>query len=343
MDINRNSKKRFNSLKIVFFKNIIFIFLIICSFIIEFKDFSKGINFNCIHIAMSFNNNYAYIIMVSITSILINSNPSTFIYFHFLIGNDVNTNNIHKIKSIQKLNYNSEFKFHKVGNVFKGWIHPRKEITIASFYRIILGELIKDVNKIIYLDGDTLIYSDLTEMYQLNMNNLYFRGVREIVNENYEKDLLDKSKYICAGVMLMNLKLIKEECVFNIFKNCYNKYFNQGIYYDDQHIINSLFKEKIGFLPPKFGMWFINENDINNYKQLNPLIYTEQEIRESITKPVIRHIWGNTKEGFLNGKPWLLIRYMEIKEEWNYYARKTGHYSEICKYYKYACINIHKK
>jgi lipopolysaccharide biosynthesis glycosyltransferase len=251
--------------------------------------------------------------------------------------------NIHKIKSIQKLNYNSEFKFHKVGNVFKGWIHPRKEITIASFYRIILGELIKDVNKIIYLDGDTLIYSDLTEMYQLNMNNLYFRGVREIVNENYEKDLLDKSKYICAGVMLMNLKLIKEECVFNIFKNCYNKYFNQGIYYDDQHIINSLFKEKIGFLPPKFGMWFINENDINNYKQLNPLIYTEQEIRESITKPVIRHIWGNTKEGFLNGKPWLLIRYMEIKEEWNYYARKTGHYSEICKYYKYACINIHKK
>jgi hypothetical protein len=43
MDINRISKKRFNSLKIVFFKNIIFIFLIICSFIIEFKDFSKGI------------------------------------------------------------------------------------------------------------------------------------------------------------------------------------------------------------------------------------------------------------------------------------------------------------
>jgi lipopolysaccharide biosynthesis glycosyltransferase len=90
------------------------------------------------------------------------------------------------------------------------------------------------------------------------MNNLYFRGVREIVNENYEKDLLDKSKYICDGVMLMNLKLIKEECVFNIFKNFYNKNFNQGIYYDDQHIINSLFKEKIGFLPPKFGMWFIN-------------------------------------------------------------------------------------
>ena len=31
------------------------------------------------------------------------------------------------------------------------------------------GELIKDVNKIIYLDGDTIIYSDLYEMYNLNI------------------------------------------------------------------------------------------------------------------------------------------------------------------------------
>jgi hypothetical protein len=88
MDINRISKKRFNSLKIVFFKNIIFIFLIICSFIIEFKDFSKGIiNFNCIHIAMSFNNNYAYIIMVSITSILIDYNNEKFKLYSIFLFN----------------------------------------------------------------------------------------------------------------------------------------------------------------------------------------------------------------------------------------------------------------
>jgi lipopolysaccharide biosynthesis glycosyltransferase len=286
------------------------------------------------------NNNYTFIIMVSLTSILINSKNTTFIYFHFLIGNDVDSNNINKILSLQKLNFNSKFKFYKVGDNFKGWIQPRKKITVAAFYRSILGELLKKVNKIIYLDGDTLIYNDLTEMYQLNMNNLYFRGVHEILKKNDKN--VDKKKYICDGVMLMNLKLIRERKVFDLFKNYYYKYYNKGIYHHDQHIINVLFKNKIGFLPPRFGMWFINENDIIKYKLLNPLIYTEQEIRESINKPVIRHIWGNTSEGFLYNKPWLSKKYFKIKEEWNYYAKKTGYYSVICKSFKYACINIQK-
>ena len=54
------------------------------------------------------------------------------------------------------------------------------------------------------------------------MDNLYFRGVREV--------LLKGDKSICAGVMLMNLKLIRENHVFDTFKNYYLKYFNKKIY-----------------------------------------------------------------------------------------------------------------
>ena len=268
---NKKSRKRFYSIE-TYLKIIMILFFVISYFIFQFNDISKSIKY--IHIAMSFNNNYTYIIMVSITSILINSNNTTLLYLHFLIGNDVKTNNIKKILSLRKLNLNSKFQFHKIGNTFKGWIHGRKKLTVASFYRSFIGELLKNINKIIYLDGDTLIYNDLTEMYQLNMNNIYFRGIRELIvnNKYYEKDL-DKSKYICAGVMLMNLKLIRENHVFKIFKNYYYKYYNKGIYYGDQHIINALFKDKIGFLPPKFGMWFISENNIKYYKKLNPLTY----------------------------------------------------------------------
>lgn len=309
------------------------------SYLLQYKNIPK--KFNHIHIAMSFNNNYTYIIMVSITSILLNAKISTFIHFHFLIGNDVELINIKKICSIKKLNSNTIFNFYRVGNTFKGWKHGKQKLTVASFYRMILGEIINDVNKIIYLDGDTLIYNDLTEMYDLNMNNLYFRGIHEILSSEimaqYKKD-----KYICAGIMLMNLELIREEHVFTKFKEYYLRFYNQGIYYGDQHIINSLFSDKIGFLPPIYGMWFINEKSIMEYKELNPLIYTEQELRESQSKPAIRHIWGDSEEGFLNEKPWLLLKYFKIKEEWNYYAKKTGYYPSICKFYKNACINIHK-
>ena len=59
-----------------------------------------------------------------------------------------------------------------------------------------------------------------------------------------------------------------------------------------------------------------------------------------INKPVIRHLWGITKEGLLSEKPWLLKKYYKIKVEWNYYAKKTGYYSSICNFFKYACINL---
>ena len=219
---------------------------------------------------MSLNNNYTYPIMVSITSILLNSNKNTFIQFHILIGNDVEIENQNKILSLKHINNNSDFSFYNVGNTFNGWIHGKKKITVAGFYRSIIGELIKNVDRIIYLDGDTLIYGDLYEMYQLNMDNLYFRGIREILPENY-KPVINPSRYICDGVMLMNLKLIREDHVFDTFRNYYLKFYNKNIYFGDQHIINVLFREKINFLPPKFGIWFMKEENIKEYQSLKPI------------------------------------------------------------------------
>ena len=219
----------------------------------------------------------------------------------------------------------------KVGNIKK------KKISVAGFYRSILGELIKNVNRIIYLDGDTLTYNDLTEMYNLNMSNLYFRGIREIVSKSYEKDI-NKSKYICDGVMLMNLELIRKDNVYKKFRNYYCSYYKKKIYFGDQHIINALFRDKIGFLPPKFGIWFIDDNNIKDYQKLKPIIYNSNELRLANLNPVIRHLWGKTKEGKLKEKPWLSNKFFKIKKDWNYYARKTGYYSSICNYFKRACI-----
>ena len=159
------------------------------------------------------------------------------------------------------------------------------------------------------------------------MDNLYFRGVREV--------LLKGDKSICAGVMLMNLKLIRENHVFDTFKNYYLKYFNKKLYYGDQQIINTLFRDKINFLPPKFGTWFMDKEYIEKYESLKPIIYTRKELIKANNKPIIRHLWGITKEGLiLKNKPWLLKKTCGIKKIWQYYAKKTGYYSSICKKFK---------
>lgn len=331
--------QKFNISKIKFNKyiNIKYAILIIGFYFLVFDSKNINENSNHIHIALSLNDNYTYPIMVSITSILLNSNKSTFIQFHILIGNDVKNKNKKKIFSLKRLNKNSNFLFHHVGNNFNGWIHGKKKLTVASFYRSIAAELIKNVDKIIYLDGDTLTFGDLSEMFKLNMDNFYFRGIREILPKGIEKEI-DQSRFICAGVMLMNLKLIRENHIFDKFKQYYLEYFNKKKYYGDQHIINALFRDKINFLPPKFGTWFMTGKYIKNYESLKPIIYTKNELIEANNKPIIRHLWGTTKEGiFLSNKPWLIDKNCEIKKTWQYYAKRTGHYFSICKTYKKAC------
>ena len=59
-------------------------FILIMTFYVLFfkRKYNICENPSHIHIAMSLNNNYTYPIMVSITSILLNSNKNTFIQFH---------------------------------------------------------------------------------------------------------------------------------------------------------------------------------------------------------------------------------------------------------------------
>jgi hypothetical protein len=89
-------------------------------------------------------------------------------------------------------------------------------------------------------------------------------------------------------------------------------------------------------------MFFINKKKIQLYKQLNPLIYTEKELLESVYNPVLRHICGINMNNEKVKKPWKIDYYMKIKSEWNYYAKKTGYYSSICSFYKKVCLNLSK-
>lgn len=310
----------------------IIILLIIIFSLFCYLKISKEFNF--IHIAMALNNNYTYPIMVSITSILLNKKNITFINFHLLIDNYVTKKNIKKISSLKKINGQSKFFFHNVKNNFTNFIIKRKRLTVATFYRSILGEIIENVDKIIYLDGDTLTFGDLTEMYKLDMTDLYFRGIREI---KHPSRYTNESRYICAGVMLINLGLIRKNRVFEKFRNYYYFYANKRLYINDQDIINGLFTDKIGFLPPKYGIFYIKNHTLNKYKKMKPPVYNISELILANKEPIIRHLWGK-----LPRKPWLFEGYDEIKTIWNYYANKTGYYTSICKFFKNACINIYK-
>ena len=42
---------------------------------------------------------------------------------------------------------------------------------MSTYYRLLLADLLPNTKRIIYLDGDTIILNDLTEMINLDMKN----------------------------------------------------------------------------------------------------------------------------------------------------------------------------
>ena len=206
-------------------------------------------------------------------------------------------------------------------NIFKAIKKNRHPI--PTYYRLLLARLLPFLNRIIYLDGDTITLTDLSEMINLNMKNNIMMG---FIDDSYDYAKffgIKTYKYINVGVLLINLLAMKNENItYKFFEFMINnrKYLIQ----EDQTIINIVLHERLGILPPKYGMWsfsnisdLLKHNNYNNYS-LGLKCYNETEIIKSYKNPSIIH--------FVQIKPHLLNNYnlnLSYINYWLYYSKKA--------------------
>ena len=301
--------------------------------IIAFSFFDKIIKQKVV-IAYGLNNKYTFPTLVSITSIMENGYSNTYYIFYLL----VNKKNFKKEN--RQILINLEKKYEKcevniIGISNKNLIKANtKRYPLSAYYRLYLAELIPDLNRIIYLDGDTLIYTDLSEMYNLYMGNNIILG---FVDNSYKKAIkfgVKTYKYIVSGVLLINLKKMRKEKITQKFTDFIEK-FQIKLTQEDQTVINVVLHGRIDFLPPKFGIWnFRNNKSVlyhNYYRKENLGIkaYDEKEILKAWNSPSILH--------YVKAKPWSKnskIEYLKFNNDWWKYARMTDEYNNIISFYK---------
>lgn len=191
---------------------------------------------------------------------------------------------------------------------------------------IILARLLLDrllpttVNKILYLDGDTVNIAPLKDLYNMDLSNFVLGGVIEAtISMKYRTNLgLEKYPYINAGVLLINLEKWREEkwgekCIH------YYKKKNGKLFANDQDIINVVLKDNIYYLPPKYN--FYNIYWFYPYKMLKKLMknatyYSPTIYQESIKNPAIIHYLGEER-------PWRKGNTHKFKKEYIKYHTMT--------------------
>lgn len=288
----------------------------------------SGADSNKIPIAMSLDDGYVYPTIVSITSAMLNSPPELEYEFYLMHPGEFSSGAKEKLLSLTERFPNCHLVFLNMEDAFKT-ANDAGHVSTPTYYRLSLPDLLPDVEKLLWLDGDTLILGDLSEMYRLPMNGLHFRGFLD--SDAYRGYSFGGSSdhYICGGVMVMNLAELRRDNATQKFAEFVAAH-NSELVQHDQSVINAVSAAKIGVLPPRFGVFnFWSKKHEKQYlsQLLSPNKYTLAELDAAVANPVVLHF---------TDKPWGLIK-MPRTELWWEYAAKTDFFEEICE--KYSFLN----
>lgn len=124
--------------------------------------------------------------------------------------------------------------------------------TYMVMIRMALPFILKDEDRVLSLDLDTIIQTDISELWDLNMDDKYVAGCTETE--------LTKHKgypYINCGVMMMNLAKFRDGMAQNII-NLLNK---KRYLYNEQDCMNEeIAEENKLILPSAFNYGFFNKD-----------------------------------------------------------------------------------
>lgn len=198
----------------------------------SFKFMKKKIPLNHIPIAFALDNLFTYPLIVLLTSILYNSKSSTLYYFHIMIPDDFYEENKQKIKGLCKKYKKCKIIFLNMGKKYRDWKTSRY-YSKAVYFRLSLSDLVKNYDKIIYLDIDTIVHNDLTNFYNIEMGDKCYMGFPGL--EVASKIINGTRNFINSGVMLINLKLLRKVNASLLFDKYYYAYGTKKV---DEYLIN---------------------------------------------------------------------------------------------------------
>ena len=317
---------------------ILILFLILSGIFEKNTDSNKNLKVlanyrNYINVAYAFDSSYQYITHVSMKSIMLSQNRDTFIIFHILVSSKIKDKEKEVIDKIAKEYNNCEIKYYYIGDRFKE-INVKAYITwsTAMYYRLRLPDLLPNEKRVLYLDCDTLVYKDLTNLYNYNIEGKYFTGMLEPRDLSYLG--LNVDNYINTGVMLFNLDELRKDNVAKKIEEFLIKY-NYRLWFPVNDSLNTVCHKKNGYFSPEFVQWgFCNENFVNKYINELSIKLDKKEVLKAYKDPYIYHMIGYKYKPW-NGIPNYqgtvcidpIARFYEM-------AKKTDYYYNIIEEFK---------
>lgn len=295
-------------------------------------------NKNIIRCVFASDNNYVPYLAVTIKSLLEHVSEENF-YEIYILENGITPYSKKLIKNLKDKD-NVEIEFINVDRYVEELksknFYTAYYLNLSTYFRCFVTKIFQNFDKIIYLDCDIIILEDIANLYNMPISDnklvsaVRDYGVINLLNDNkrldiykYEDYFKNKLKlaipnnYFQAGVLVMNLKELRK---LDLVEQCLERTKEiKTPLFVDQCILNSLFYNKVEFLPMKWNL-------------LSYLLFDDDKmfLPSDIKKEYFEVI--DKQKGIIHyatfEKPWL-CPHLSLAEIWWQYARLTPFYEEI--------------
>lgn len=209
-------------------------------------------NFN---ITINTDDNYIQHAMAMLCSVFENNKKHT-INVHVLMSSLSETNIAH-LSSLSK-RYNNNCFFYKVDETRLEHVQFRNKrpLSKAAYYRLLLASTLSHLDKVLYLDCDMIVLSDISELFTINLDDYPLAACIDnfpYTNQHRLQLNMDvDERTFCSGIMLVNLHFWRfhdSEKQLLEYANIYRK----EVHLHDQDILNFVFKGQWFQIPPKWN------------------------------------------------------------------------------------------
>ncbi|MDO5399952.1 MAG: glycosyltransferase [Eubacteriales bacterium] len=266
---------------------------------------------NSIPIFYACDDNFAELAVVSLTSMLENADQTRQYHIYFL---NTGLSDAHRqaLLSMQAANVTVSFPdVTEQLEAIREKLPTRDYFTSTTYYRLFIPELFPQYDKAVYLDSDTVVVGDISQLYDHDLKDNYLGAVKDqvIIQEkvfgDYAETVLgiDRNAYFSAGILLLNCRAFREKQLLGRFVNLLNTY--NFVVAQDQDYLNVLCKDRVLWLEPGW-----------NTQIFGKIICPEEEMK------IVHYIMAS--------KPWH-CRDCRLKGYFWQYAEKTSVYEDICR------------
>ncbi|MBV8952355.1 MAG: glycosyltransferase family 8 protein [Actinobacteria bacterium] len=168
----------------------------------------------------------------------------------------------------------------------------------TSWIRITLADLLPDLDRIVYLDADTLTVQSVEPLWTEPLGDAGVAAVANVVEparRGHVADLgIEPTQYFNAGVLVMNLQLMRDENTYERVLDCVGERGKELSWYD-QDALNLVFAGRWHALHPRWN----TQNSLWYWRAWACEVFGERAVHEALSDPAVVHF-----EGPSIVKPW---------------------------------------